>query len=622
MRQLLALCLGIAFTCQIASAAPPNAEVTPPESHESDKVFGLTKLWTVHLRVSADEWKQMQPQGGGPNFGPPPAGGPPMPGAAPFRPGSFGYEFEYVKGDVQIGDETYRDVGVRLKGNGTYLMSAQGHKRPFKIDFGRYTPDQRFHGLKQLNLQNNVMDPTNVRQPLAFEVFQVAGIPAPRTAIAEVYLTIDGQSERELLGVYTLVEEIDSLFIRRHYRNDQGLLLKPEGTQGIEYRGEDWANYQWYEPKSKPTAAQQKRLIDLARLVHKADDEQFRREIGSYLDVDEFTRYLAANTLLSNMDSFLTHVHNYYMYLRPETNQFVFLPWDVDLAMGAFLMVGNAQQLQDLSIALPHVGESKLIERLLAMEEVNQTYRKHLANLLETCFSPDGMTTRNLPTIRATIREAVAREEKHLAEAPKPPGPPGPFAPGRGGPFGNVPSAEDFIAKRIVSIKKQLAGESKGYVPQMAFGPGGGGPPPGPGVFLAQPLTAAVDKDKNKRLSLEELLASARTLFEKCDRDAKGALNDNTFAEGFARILPLPPGFPAGPAEPPPGGGPARFLAIPIFEKADLDKDKSLSLDELLKGTTTLFEQVDADKSKDLDERELAKGFEVVFPPPPTIKQP
>ena len=42
---------------------------------------------------------------------------------------------------------------------------------------------------------------------------------------------------------------------------------------------------------------------------------------GALLDTDQFARFLAANTLLANMDSFLTQVHNYYVYLPPIARQ-------------------------------------------------------------------------------------------------------------------------------------------------------------------------------------------------------------------------------------------------------------------------------------------------------------
>ncbi len=447
--------------------------------------------------------------------------------------------------------------------------------------------------MQQLNLHNNVMDPTHVRQALSYPVFQAAGVASPRTAFAEVSLTIDGECDREPLGLYTLVEEIDKAFLRRHFQTDKGMLLKPEGTQGLEYKGEDWAAYSWFEPKSKPKKGEAQRLIDLTRLIHKADDAQFRKEIGTMLDTEQFAGFLAANTLLSNMDSFLTQVHNYYFYLPPKSDKFVFLPWDMDLSMGAFFMAGSAEQLQDLSISHPHVGENKLIERLLAWDEFNKTYREHLRQLTEECFGEKGQTTTNLPIVQAALKDLIAQETKRAAEAQKAHGPggfgPG-FGPGPGGPgmFGGQPSLEKFLAKRRESITAQLAGKSKGKTPGMSFGPPRGGGPGGapggggfgPGNFHAPQILAAADADKDEKLSRKEFLDLSAKWLREWDKDKNGLLNEEELKNGLNEALGAPPNAAPGGFKTPAGFGPGMFLGPPLLKVADADKDQKASKNE------------------------------------------
>ena len=616
----------------------------------SDSMFGLTRVWKIHLHVSAKNWKAMQPPTGGfPGFGPPPNSGaerkPGEPNPAPpsppgpngpggaFRPGSFGYEFEYVKADVELNDLKLSDVGVRFKGNGTYMLSGASRKRPFKIDFDRFVEGQKFQGMQQLNLHNNVMDPTHVRQVLSYRVFEAAGIASPRTAFAEVSLTIDGECDRERLGLYTLVEEIDKAFLRRHFQTDKGMLLKPEGTQGLEYKGEDWAAYSWFEPKSKPKKAEAQRLIDLTRLIHKADDEQFRREIGSLLDTDQFARFLAANTLLANMDSFLTQVHNYYVYLPPKSNKFVFLPWDMDLSMGAFFMAGSAEQLQDLSISHPHVGENKLIERLLAWNEFDRNYRDQLRQLTETCFGEKGETTKSLPIVQAALKELIAQETKRAAEAQAKQGPggfgPG-FGPGPGGPnmFGGQPSLETFFAKRRESITAQLAGKSKGKNPGMSFGPPGGGGPGGPGGgfgpgnFHAPQILAAADADKDQKLSQREFVELSNKWLREWDKDKNGSLDEDELKNGLNDALGAPPNAAPGGFKPPAGFGPGLFLGPPLLKAADANNDKKVSKDEWAALFNGWFKQWDKNKDDRLDNADLVAGLNAAFAPPPGFGPP
>src|SRR5256885_38281 len=80
-----------------------------------------------------------------------------------------------------------------------------------------------------------------VREPLSYAVFRAAGVPAPRTAYAEVTLTVPGKYDKEYVGLYTLVEQVDKVFLKDRFKKAGGLLVKPEGLQGgLPYLGEDW----------------------------------------------------------------------------------------------------------------------------------------------------------------------------------------------------------------------------------------------------------------------------------------------------------------------------------------------------------------------------------------------
>lgn len=113
-----------------------------------------------------------------------------------------------------------------------------------------------------------------------------------------------------------------------------------------------------YKPDNPPTDEQKKRLIDFTKLVISGTDAEFAKDIGSFLDVDAFLRFIAANVLLSNLDSYLGYGHNYYLYLVPGTNKFAFIPWDLDLSLATWPAVGTPEQLVELSLAHPHAGQN------------------------------------------------------------------------------------------------------------------------------------------------------------------------------------------------------------------------------------------------------------------------
>src|SRR5262249_30130244 len=152
---------------------------------------------------------------------------------------------------------------------------------PLKIELDRYEAGQRFHGLKKFNLNNGVTDPSKAREALSYAVFRAAGVPAPRTAYAELSLTVPGKFDKEDVGLYTFVEQVDKTFLKDRFKSAGGMLLKPEGLQGgLPHFGEDWKQYEpRYLPKGEPDKNQRQRLIDFTRLVNNADDARFRKEV-------------------------------------------------------------------------------------------------------------------------------------------------------------------------------------------------------------------------------------------------------------------------------------------------------------------------------------------------------
>src|SRR5262249_23143481 len=129
------------------------------------------------------------------------------------------------------------------------------------------------------------------------------GVPAPRTLFAEVTLTVPGKYNKEYLGLYAVVESVDRRFLKDHFGTDQGLIMKPFQVRSVDYFGGDWDRYKGlYRPQSEPTGDQTRRVIEFARLVNRASSAEFQKQIDSYLEVDAFLRFLAANALTSNLE--------------------------------------------------------------------------------------------------------------------------------------------------------------------------------------------------------------------------------------------------------------------------------------------------------------------------------
>ncbi|QJX00428.1 PVC-type heme-binding CxxCH protein [Frigoriglobus tundricola] len=448
----------------------PRTGAAEPKGEEAKGVFGPTKIWTIHLEIPAKEFDAMQPAFSG-GFGPPPKKAEKKDG--PKRASEknlFGTDFPWVEADFTAGGRTLKKVGVRYAGDITYFVSAGGLKRPLKIAFDNFS-DQTFEGLSAVQLHAMPLDPSNAREALAYSVFRAAGVPAPRTAFAEVTLTVPGKHDKEPLGLFTVVENVDARFFADRFGSDKGLALKPFGVRGIDAPGDDWERYKGpYQPQRAATKDEAKRVIEFAKLVNQSSDAEFAKQIDSFIDVDAFLRFLAANALTSNLESFFALGHNYTLYLDPKTNKFHFIPGDLEFSLANFLLMGSPDQLMDLSVTKPYPGDNKLPDRLLAIKDVSTRYQKLLKELTANAFTKEQLLKDAEAIDRATkpIRDKGAK----AATARKDP------APGFGGAGGMGPQPPDiktFADKRTESVASQLAGKSKGFVPQSF----GFGPPPG-----------------------------------------------------------------------------------------------------------------------------------------------
>ena len=201
---LLLACLPVVcreMTVQAGTATQPAARTVPGKDF-----FDVTKVWEFHLELTGKEYDKMQPSGGPSGFGPKKPDGRQAEKPTDVHKGNgFGFEFPWVHADLSAEGVTYKDVGLRYKGNASYGTTSRGLKRNFRIDLDHYDDKLRFHGLKSIMLNAGGLDPSRGREAFSYAVFRAAGVPAPRTAFAEVTVTIPANPPDAEVWKYRLV---------------------------------------------------------------------------------------------------------------------------------------------------------------------------------------------------------------------------------------------------------------------------------------------------------------------------------------------------------------------------------------------------------------------------------
>ncbi len=246
----------------------------------------------------------------------------------------------YVPATISFQNETWDHVGIRYKGVNS-LMTAWSEgigKISLKVDMDHYeddfpdTKNQKFFGFKELNLQSGMSDASVIREKLAPEIFQDAGVVAPETAFYKVY--IDKGDAFEYFDLYTLDESIDDTVIETRFSNGTGNLYKPEEEGATFAFGK--LNLSHFEKKTNEDEDDYSDIEQLYTILHSEtrteNPELWRSDLGSILDVSEFLTWLATNTLIKNWDTYGGNARNYYLYNNPDTGTFSWIPWDNNYA--------------------------------------------------------------------------------------------------------------------------------------------------------------------------------------------------------------------------------------------------------------------------------------------------
>ncbi|MEL6823906.1 MAG: CotH kinase family protein, partial [Calditrichota bacterium] len=113
-------------------------------------------------------------------------------------------------------NDTLTNVGFRLRGN----TSRAADKKSFKIAINSFEAGRKYLGLEKINLNGEHNDPSIARSRLSWQLANEFGLPVARTHYAD--LTINDN----YYGVYIHVEQIDEVFIKSRFPNNNGNLYK------------------------------------------------------------------------------------------------------------------------------------------------------------------------------------------------------------------------------------------------------------------------------------------------------------------------------------------------------------------------------------------------------------
>ncbi len=154
--------------------------------------------------------------------------------------------------------------------------------------------------------------------------------------------------------------------MKRNFKNDSGNLY--EGTLADFYpRALDRI-----EVKTNKRNHDRTKLERMAKML--AEDAPLNIEqLGEIVDLDNFLRYWAVESLIGFWDSYSNNQNNYWIYENQENGKFYFMPWGAD---AAFMQSGFPAFGPPGPISV--YAESMLSNRLIQNVSVAERYRDNM----------------------------------------------------------------------------------------------------------------------------------------------------------------------------------------------------------------------------------------------------
>ncbi len=216
-----------------------------------------------------------------------------------------------VAATVTVDGKSYPNCGIHFRGMSSYGMVPAGYKRSLNVSMDMVDEDQRLLGYKTLNLLNGNGDESMMSTVLYSHIARQY-IPAPKANFVRV--VINGEN----WGVYTNVQQFNKEFLKENFGSGKGARWKvsgsPRGGGGLDYRGDDPANYQHpYEQKSGGKKSLAK-LIEFAECWTKRRPKNYRRHWNRSVMLTDLLWFLALDIGLINSDGYWVRASDFSIY--------------------------------------------------------------------------------------------------------------------------------------------------------------------------------------------------------------------------------------------------------------------------------------------------------------------
>ena len=282
-----------------------------------------------------------------------------------------------VPADLIVDGKIYPSVGVRFRGNSSYMMAPE--KKSFNITTDYGDGKQRLYGYKTLNFLNGHADPSFLREVLYSRICREY-IPAPKANF--VKLIINGEN----WGIYVNVQQFNKDFLQDWFGTKGGIRWKisPGRNRGasLVWNGSEVADYERaYQLKTKKTPNAWEDLIKLCETLNKTPDEQLEDALNPIFNIDRALWLIALENVFIDSDGYISRGSDYELYKDPN-GRFHLIPYDNNETF-RFVGGGGPNMWPDNNPMLSPVAQEDnerlpVISRLLSIPHLRARYLAHV----------------------------------------------------------------------------------------------------------------------------------------------------------------------------------------------------------------------------------------------------
>lgn len=246
----------------------------------------------------------------------------------------------WIEANVTIDGETFKKVGLKLKGNSTLknaekqaVDDIQTEELPWVIRLDKYVDNQAYLGRTRFVVRGNNTK-SSLNEAISLAMLTKAGVETEDSAFTRFSVNDSSESLRLVIDVPD-----DDLWTEDHF-GTEGLLYKATSDGDYTYRGTDATSYEdAFEQKyGKENLTP---LITFLDFINNSTDEEFSEKLSDYLDIDAFATYLVMQELVANDDAIDGPGNNAYLYYDTQTKKMTVVAWDQNLSFGGMGDMGE-----------------------------------------------------------------------------------------------------------------------------------------------------------------------------------------------------------------------------------------------------------------------------------------